>query len=118
MSLRNLVVLTWISIFYFSRAGPAASVRIYYEVNHSKNIVQAVSQKFKIPLGVSHFPKELRIVPRKYVYGVGNLVFQAEHSSGGHFAAHECPEELVGDLRKMFGKKGPAYGVVPGKDGY
>ena len=45
-------------------------------------------------------------------------MFQAEHSSGGHFAAHERPEELVGDVRKMFGKKGPAYGVVPGKDGY
>jgi len=47
-----------------------------------------------------------------------NLVFEAEHDSGGHFAAHEKPEELVGDLRKMFGKGGPAFGVVPGKVGY
>ncbi|KAF5337448.1 hypothetical protein D9757_010335 [Collybiopsis confluens] len=58
-------VLTWISIFYFSRAGPAASVRIYYEVVHSDNVRQVVIQKSKIPMGVSLFPKELRIVPRR-----------------------------------------------------
>ncbi len=42
----------------------------------------------------------------------GNLVFESEHTSGGHFAAHEKPQELVDDLRKMFGKDGPAFGVV------
>ena len=47
-----------------------------------------------------------------------NMVFQSSHDSGGHFAAHEKPQELVGDLRKMFGKGGPAFGVVPGKVGY
>ena len=45
-------------------------------------------------------------------------MFESEHESGGHFAAHEKPEALVGDLRKMFGKGGPAYGVVSGKNGY
>jgi len=34
------------------------------------------------------------------------------HDKGGHFAAWEQPEALVGDLRKMFGKGGPAHGVV------
>ncbi len=46
------------------------------------------------------------------------LVFESEHESGGHFAAHEKPEELVADLRKMFGRGGPAYGVVKGREGY
>ena len=46
------------------------------------------------------------------------MVFQSYHESGGHFAAYEKPQELVGDLRKMFGKGGPAFGVVPGKLGY
>ena len=46
------------------------------------------------------------------------MVLQSQHDSGGHFAAHEKPQELVGDLRKMFGKGGPAYGVVPRKTGY
>lgn len=47
-----------------------------------------------------------------------NLVFESWHERGGHFAAYEKPEELVQDLRKMFGKGGPAFGVVPGKSGY
>jgi hypothetical protein len=45
-------------------------------------------------------------------------VFTSEQSSGGHFAAYEKPAELVDDVRKMFGKGGPAFGVVPGRMGY
>jgi hypothetical protein len=45
-------------------------------------------------------------------------VFSAEHDKGGHFAQHEVPEALVGDLRRMFGRGGPAFGVVPGQTGY
>jgi hypothetical protein len=48
----------------------------------------------------------------------GNIVFESEHEVGGHFAAFEQPEALVGDLRKMFGKSGPAAGVVVGHTGY
>ena len=49
---------------------------------------------------------------------IGKVVFQAEHDKGGHFAAYEVPDLLVGDLRNMFGRKGPSFGVVPGKNGY
>ena len=49
---------------------------------------------------------------------MGKLVFQAGHDKGGHFPCLEAPEALAGDLRKMYGKGGPAYGVVPGRDGY
>ena len=44
-------------------------------------------------------------------------MFEGEHDTGGHFAAFEVPEKLAGDLRKMYGKGGPAYGVVPEKSG-
>lgn len=47
-----------------------------------------------------------------------NVICESEHTNGGHFAAHEVPELLVGDLRKMFGKSGPAAGIVPGQNGY
>ena len=47
-----------------------------------------------------------------------NLVSEAEHESGGPFAAYQQPQELVNDLRRMFGKKGPTFGVVAGKTGY
>ena len=45
-------------------------------------------------------------------------MFESDHQAGGHFAAHEQPQALVADLRAMFGKGGPAFGVVPGKGGY
>jgi hypothetical protein len=48
----------------------------------------------------------------------GKIVFESEHDAGGHFAAYEKPDLLVGDLRKMFGKSGAAAGVVPGRSGY
>jgi len=108
-------VLTWISIYWFSRAGPAASLRVYYEANKADQILKPVPAT--IPVGYSHFPKELMCFPRRW-FKDRNIVFQSEHDSGGHFAAHEKPHELVGDLRKMFGKGGPAFGVVPGKVGY
>ena len=49
---------------------------------------------------------------------MGKVVFESRHGKGGHFAAHEVPELLVGDIRKMFGRGGPAFGVVQGTDGY
>jgi hypothetical protein len=33
------------------------------------------------------------------------------HKEGGHFAAWEKPEALVGDLREMFARNGGAKGV-------
>ena len=54
----------------------------------------------------------------RWSHTLGKLVFESEHDVGGHFAAFEVPEKLAGDLHKMFGKGGPAYGVVPGTTGY
>ncbi|KDQ64768.1 hypothetical protein JAAARDRAFT_28408 [Jaapia argillacea MUCL 33604] len=110
-------VLTWISIYWFSRAGPAASVRIYYEMHNTDDHV-GVPFAGPVPMGVSYFPKEIMVVPKSWMRTVGNIVFEGDHPSGGHFAAHEKPEELVHDLRKMFGKDGAAFGVVPSKSGY
>ena len=46
------------------------------------------------------------------------MVYESSHETGGHFAALEKPKELAEDIRNMFAKGGPAYGVVLGKDGY
>ncbi|KAH9480334.1 Putative epoxide hydrolase [Psilocybe cubensis] len=112
-------VLTWISIYWFSRAGPAASVRIYYEVSNANPtfLTGITPQPTTTPMGHSYFPKELIVLPRKWLKAP-NLVFESDHQKGGHFAAHEQPHELASDLRKMFGRGGPAFGVVPGKNGY
>ncbi|TFY61053.1 hypothetical protein EVJ58_g4752 [Rhodofomes roseus] len=111
-------VLTWISVYWFSRAGPAASVRIYYEVAGKGAIPVTDVPWSSIPLGLSYFPKELAVVPKLWARALGNVVHESDHERGGHFAAFERPEDLANDVRAMFGKDGPAYGVVPGKDGF
>ncbi|KAF8869402.1 Alpha/Beta hydrolase protein [Infundibulicybe gibba] len=110
-------VLTWISIYWFSRAGPTATLRIYCEVTQQEGNILYSTEPTTVPLGFSHFPKEVVIPPRKWTREP-NLIFEADHDSGGHFAAYEKPELLVGDVRKMFGKGSRAFGVVPGKNGY
>ncbi|KAH9035724.1 alpha/beta-hydrolase [Lactarius pseudohatsudake] len=109
-------VLTWVSVYWFSRAGPAASVRIYYELAFAGQVVSF--PKTTVPVGLSYFPQDLVQFPRVWLRAQANIVFESEHEVGGHFAAYEQPEALVGDLRKMFGKSGPAAGVVLGCAGY
>lgn len=55
-------VLQWISVYWFSRAGPAATVRIYSEVGLDQGLFY--HQWSSVPLGLSYFPKELLVVPK------------------------------------------------------
>lgn len=54
------VVLTWVSIYWFSTAGPAASLRIYYEVQQAGERTSLMrASKWRVPFGFSYFPKEI-----------------------------------------------------------
>ncbi|KAJ8073602.1 hypothetical protein PM082_011880 [Marasmius tenuissimus] len=113
-------VLTWISIYWFSRAGPTASSRIYYEAFGGRGVLDSsgpLPPPSKVPVGYSVFLKEIFTAPKSWL-DAQSPVLHERHERGGHFAAHEKPVELVNDLRKMFAKESPAYGVVPGKSGY
>ncbi|EIW83979.1 alpha beta-hydrolase [Coniophora puteana RWD-64-598 SS2] len=95
-----------VSIDYFSRSGSVASLCIYYEVA-DVGMAPAFCKRFcTIPKGASYIPKELAPVLPSWVRRENNVVFESMRESGGHFAAHEKPAELVGDLRRMFGKTG------------
>ncbi|KAI1612585.1 microsomal epoxide hydrolase [Exophiala viscosa] len=119
-------VCTWVSIYWFSTAGPAANLRIYYEATHEWDIPATRVTRDRareyigggVKLGMSHNPKELRVVPSSWARTQGDTVFEKFHDSGGHFFAYEKPEHLIADVREMFGKNGGAAGVVKGLDGY
>ncbi|KAH9846432.1 alpha/beta-hydrolase [Lenzites betulinus] len=112
-------VLEWISIYWFSRSCPAAAGRIYYELTgQNTHDTKAGTKWMSVPLGVSYFPGEIIPTIKAWSSMIGNIVFESEHDKGGHFAAFEQPEKLAGDLWKMYGKGGPAHGVVFGKNGY
>lgn len=58
------------------------------------------------PLGYSWFPKELAPVPVSWVKTTGNLVWHRSHESGGHFAAMERPDALLGDVEEFVAQLG------------
>lgn len=105
-------VLTWISIYAFSTAGPDSSVRIYYEAAKGAALAPGYAYFAKVPLGLSYFPKDLVVPPNTWGRTLGPVVFEKRHEDGGHFAAHERPEKLADDLRTMFGKGGGAESVA------
>lgn len=107
-------VLTWISIYLFSKAGPDASSRIYYERKHMDQAEdqRALSWHGDVKLGWSTFPKDLHPPPSTWGHTLGPIVLEKKHPDGGHFAAWERPEVLVGDVREMFGPGGPAEDVI------
>jgi hypothetical protein len=89
-------VLTWISIYQFSRAGPGAAQRIYYEVAHTKQSTQSLGTPGRpfsredtagyirsVELGVTFNPKELVVLPKIWARTMGELVYEAENSVGG-----------------------------------
>ncbi|RYC55853.1 hypothetical protein CHU98_g10356 [Xylaria longipes] len=113
-------VCTWVSIYWFSTAGPAASTRIYYEHTHSSKMSRQNLREYSpgVKLGYSHFPMDLTVLPSTWVHTLGEVVFERDHEDGGHFASWERPNEIVKDLRDMFGKGGGAFGCVKGATGY
>ena len=134
-------IFTWVSIYQFSRMGPGAAHRIYYEVVHTepgprsitRPDVEAYIPNVKLGLGncpmlelifrqllivTAYNPKELSVLPKLWCRTLGPVVFESENESGGHFYATEKPELLTKDLRVMFGKGGGAYGVIKGRSGY
>ncbi|KUJ09565.1 alpha/beta-hydrolase [Mollisia scopiformis] len=101
-------ILTWISIYYFSTAGPYAGIYTYYEAMHDPVLnFSAFQQYIDLPLGVAAFPKEMINSPESWWGTMGPIVHRKRFEKGGHFAAWERPEDLVGCLWEMFGEEGP-----------
>ncbi|KAL3423107.1 epoxide hydrolase 5 [Phlyctema vagabunda] len=114
-------ILAWVSLYLFSRAGPVASTRIYYEAVHEPgqdSYHRAMRHIPRVKIGLAQFPRDIYVFPRLWTRGLGDVVLYREHESGGHFAAFERPADLVGDLCEMFGRRGGAYAVVKGKSGF
>ncbi|MCJ1474786.1 hypothetical protein MMC13_003446 [Lambiella insularis] len=115
-------ILTWVSVYWHSTAGPAASLRIYYEAHHPApggiHYDRALTYIPKVKYGLAHFPKDLSVLPDTWAATLGDVVLQSRNPRGGHFAAYEVPEVIARDLRTMFGRGGRVFGCVKGKNGY
>ncbi|HEY7172394.1 MAG TPA: epoxide hydrolase [Vicinamibacterales bacterium] len=91
-------LLTNITLYWVTQTA-ASSARLYYESRHGGNIFAG---RVEVPTACAQFPKEIIWAPRKWVEARYNLKRWTEFPRGGHFAALEQPDALVGDVRAFF----------------
>lgn len=91
-------VLDNVTVYWLTKTG-ISSARLYWE----SHLAFFTPKKVPIPAGVSAFAEELYQAPKSWTEkAYPKLVFYGRHDKGGHFAAWEQPQLLVGDLRATF----------------
>jgi epoxide hydrolase len=84
-------------MLYWLTGTANSSARMYYENMHASTWGQ---QPGTTPTGVAVFAEDVAI--RRYGERANNIVHWSEFDRGGHFAAMEAPDLLVGDIRAFF----------------
>jgi hypothetical protein len=90
--------LTHVTIFW-ATATAGSSARQYYEDARTGAGYREVPND--TPTGVSVFPNDFRSV-RTFAERSNNIVHWSTFDRGGHFAASDAPDLLIGDLREFF----------------
>ena len=103
---------TWVSIYLFSAAGPAASVRIHYEATHPNSLLSATTSSLReyiphVRLGLAHFPQEIAVVLRIWSHALGPVCCPSEHDRGGHFGPGRCLKPSPGACRRCLDGRDP-----------
>jgi pimeloyl-ACP methyl ester carboxylesterase len=88
-------------MLYWLTGTAGSSARIYYERAHAA-YWGAPPEPSQAPTALALFPAENFIVLRHIAERTNNIVRWTEFDRGGHFAAMEQPELLVGDIRAFF----------------
>jgi pimeloyl-ACP methyl ester carboxylesterase len=90
-------LLTNVMLYWLTQTANSAA-RLYYENLHAGSFGQPPGTT---PTGVAVFAEDYAI--RCYGERGNNIVHWTEFDRGGHFAAMEAPDLLVGDVRTFFG---------------
>jgi epoxide hydrolase len=91
-------LLTNITLYWLTRTA-GSSARLYYEARAGGGGPPAPST---MPTGVAVFPQEIAAPVRRLAEMSNYIVHWTEFDRGGHFAAMEQPDLLVGDVRAFF----------------
>jgi pimeloyl-ACP methyl ester carboxylesterase len=89
-------LLTNVSLYWLTRTA-GSSARMYHE---SARLWGQPPERSEVPSGVAVFPNDPGI--RRFDEREHNVVHWSEFDRGGHFAAMEAPDLLVGDVRAFF----------------
>ncbi len=90
------LILTDMMLYWLTRTA-GSSAQLYYENMHASSWGQ---QPGTTPTGVAVFAEDVAI--RRYSERSNTIVHWSEFDRGGHFAAMEAPDLLVGDVRAFF----------------
>jgi len=93
-------LLTNITLYWVTETA-TSSARLYREAMQ-QGWFPPRGFRIEVPTGCAIFPRELFRPPRAWVENSFNVQHWAEYPAGGHFAAMEEPEALVGDIRTFF----------------
>ena len=91
---RDRMLTTAMLYWLTGTAGSAA--RIYYETMHATDW----PYRTEVPTGVAAFAEDIPI--RRFAEQANNITHWTDFETGGHFAALEVPDLLVGDVREFF----------------
>ncbi|KAI9014024.1 putative hydrolase [Hyaloraphidium curvatum] len=97
-------LLTNVMIYYVNNA-ITSSTRLYYEtMKHDFGTFLAAAYAPTLPVGIAMFPKEIYGAPKKWAERTfPGLVRYEPFENGGHFAAMEEPEVLLGEVLAFLG---------------
>lgn len=88
-------ILDAISLYWFTNSA-SSSARIYWE-NKSSSMA---GPQLALPVAVTVFPGDIPLLLRTWIEEkYTNLIHYGEAGRGGHFAAFEQPDMLVGEIR-------------------
>ncbi|NRQ38240.1 epoxide hydrolase [Nonomuraea sp. NN258] len=90
-------LLTNVSLYWFTNTADS-SAQIYWEFARAWSMPEVSPT----PLGVAVFPHDIALPIRALAEQTNKVVHWTEFDRGGHFAAMEEPELLVGDIRMFF----------------
>ncbi|MEV8047069.1 epoxide hydrolase family protein [Streptomyces griseoluteus] len=93
-------LLTGVTLYWLTGTA-GSSARIYYERAHAEHAGKS-PEPSRTPTAFAAFPRENFIALRHLAERHDNIVRWTEFDRGGHFAAMEQPELLVGDVRSFF----------------
>ncbi|WEO99249.1 epoxide hydrolase family protein [Streptomyces sp. FXJ1.172] len=94
-------MLTGVMLYWLTGTA-GSSARIYYERAHATGRQARPAEPSTAPTALAVFPAELQLPLRHKAERTENIVRWTEFDRGGHFAAIEEPDLLVGDVRAFF----------------
>ena len=90
-------ILTNVMLYWTTRTATSAA-RMYYENMHAP--MSWGRPASPTPVGVAAFGEDVAI--RRYAERGNNITHWTDFERGGHFAAMEAPDLLIGDVREFF----------------